>query len=77
MIGFDHIVEEDVSPFGADDGASKFVGDDGVSPVDIEVVEEIEAVCYLSEGLVVELVHWGCIDTEVTCYVLEVIAGCC
>ena len=77
MISFNHVVEEDISPLRTDDGVPEFIGNDGIGPVDIEVIEKVEATCYLLEGLMVELVHWTCIDAEVSCYVLIVIASCC
>ena len=76
VVGLDHVVEEDVPPLGADDGVPEFVGDDGVGPVYVEVVEQIEATCYFLEGLVVELVHGAGVDPEVAGYVLEMVAGC-
>ena len=77
MVSFDHIVEEDVPPLGADDGISEFVCNDWVRPVDIEVVQKVEATGYFSEGLMIELIHWACVDAEVACNVFEMIASSC
>ena len=77
VVSLDHIVEENVSPLGADDCIPEFVGDDGVGSVYVEVVEQIEATCDFLEGLVVELVHRAGIDPEIACYMLEVVAGRC
>lgn len=76
VIGLDHVVEEDVPPLGADNCIPEFVGDDGVGPVYVEVVEQVEATCDFPKGLVIELVHRAGVDPEVASYVLEVVAGC-
>lgn len=77
MIGFNHIIEEDVSPLRTDDSVPEFIGNNRIRPVDIEVVEKVETTCYLLEGLMIILVHWACVDAEVSCYTFIVIASCC
>lgn len=71
------IVEEDVSPLWTCDSVSQIVSDSWISPVYVEIVEQVHIICDFSEGTVIVLVHWSCIETEVTCDMFVVIAGSC